>query len=419
MARKHNYLNNKDILKEIHKSKSTYCIYRDKTTDTDFDIILDSVDDIAGDGVSISSETHPAAKWSATINKGVRVPGRAGTKFATILSHGSYKNNLDEHLSPLSEVGQVLSIVPNIIIAKDNKAKRLSKAAYDAAVLAGEKVKQIDFAIDPANYTLQDLVFRINTFEHIPLAPPKVSKTKAKRKKIVETELLVDLDIDDDLTDTSEKIKYTRVNFPPFYHFRYTDGDELIQVAKSHWDGSYDNGAFTGEFCISHGNMTQKLALMFMKLCERYATKGNWRGYTYNDEMRGQALLQLSVIGLQFNEHKSQNPFAYYTAVVNNAFRRVLNIEKRNQVIRDDILEVNDFSPSYSRQNEHDMARIEKQDSSSHGEVIDIDPESGVRTNLGILPDKSKIRASAKSAAAKKAAAASAAAAKKVATTKS
>ena len=36
------------------------------------------------------------------------------------------------------------------------------------------------------------------------------------------------------------------------------------------------------------------------------------------------------MIGLQFNEAKSDNPFAYYTtAAVNNSFTRVLNIEKK------------------------------------------------------------------------------------------
>ena len=71
---------------------------------------------------------------------------------------------------------------------------------------------------------------------------------------------------------------------------------------------------------------TNKLALMWMKLCDRYATRGNVRGYTYNDEMKGQAILQLAQIGLQFDESKSQNPFAYYTAAVTNSFVRVIKL---------------------------------------------------------------------------------------------
>jgi hypothetical protein len=117
-------------------------------------------------------------------------------------------------------------------------------------------------------------------------------------------------------------------------------------VGKSHWKGDLAKGAFNRE----HGKMTPKLAHMFIKLCERYATRSNWRGYTYNDEMRSQALLQLSQIGLQFDEAKSQNPFAYYTAAITNSFTRVLNIEKRNQNLRDDILEMNNLTPSYTRQ---------------------------------------------------------------------
>ena len=117
-------------------------------------------------------------------------------------------------------------------------------------------------------------------------------------------------------------------------------------MGKSHWQGDLVNGKFSKD----HGAITKTLAHMFMKLCERYATRSNWRGYTYNDEMRSQALLQLSQIGLQFDESKSQNPFAYYTAAITNSFTRVLNIEKRSQNLRDDILEMNGLTPSYTRQ---------------------------------------------------------------------
>ena len=105
-----------------------------------------------------------------------------------------------------------------------------------------------------------------------------------------------------------------------------------------------------------NGASRKNMYKMFIKLSERYAQRSNWRGYTYNEEMRGQAVLQLSQIGLQFDESKSENPFAYYTAAVTNSFTRVLNIEKKNQNIRDDMLEINGLTPSLTRQNRDEYA---------------------------------------------------------------
>jgi len=41
-----NYLNNRDILKEIHHSKNTFCWYKDPALDHQFDIILPGIDKI-------------------------------------------------------------------------------------------------------------------------------------------------------------------------------------------------------------------------------------------------------------------------------------------------------------------------------------------------------------------------------------
>jgi hypothetical protein len=166
------------------------------------------------------------------------------------------------------------------------------------------------------------------TFDHIPLAPG--------RKKTVKS-----------TADGHEK-----VNFPPFQHWKFNDEGELICVGKSHWKGNVDTGKFSKE----HGRITENLGKMFIKLSERYAQRSNWRGYTYNDEMKGQAILQLSQIGLQFDESKSENPFAYYTAAVTNSFTRILNLEKKNQNIRDDLLEEAGLTPSLTRQNSQEYA---------------------------------------------------------------
>jgi hypothetical protein len=253
------YLTNKDLLREIHLSKNTYCSYTQPEY-SEYDLIVPNLEKLN---------------------------------------------------------------VRTVAEAKRNKAAMLSKRAYQQAQLTDKKTTAKEHEIDYKKIKKQDLVFRVMTFDHIPLAP-------GRKKTLKNT------------ADSHEK-----VNFPPFQHWKFDDSDNLICVGKSHWKGDLQTGVFNKEF----GRMTDNLARMFLKLCERYATRGNVRGYTYNDEMRGQAILQLTQIGLQFDESKSNNPFAYYTAAVTNSFVRIINIEKRNQNIRDDILEMNGMNPSWSRQN--------------------------------------------------------------------
>ena len=275
-----NYLNNKDILKEIHKSKSTYCSFVEPGTDSQPDIILESVDRIN----------------MRTIAEGRRL-----------------------------------------------RATRISKET-------GETVTEKDIKNT-------DVVFRIMTTEHLPMVPKK--KRKKKQEEPVNNDLndLLGYDkneLDSENIDPSAELVPMRVNFPAFFHYRLDEQKRPVIVGKSHWVGGMSNGHFS----VDHGKTTNKLATMYMKLCERYATRSNWRGYTYNEEMRGQALLQLAQIGLQFDESKSANPFAYYTAAITNSFTRVLNIEKKNQNIRDDLLEEAGLNPSWTRQNQDYYKKI-------------------------------------------------------------
>ena len=264
-GRKQKYLNNKDLLAEIHKSKATFSSYTSKDY-VQHDIILSNIDKIN---------------------------------------------------------------IRTIADAKRNRAKRIGLEAFNAARIAGDKkIKLAECTPDYKTIKKTDLVFRIMTFTHIPLAPGRKKTTKTT-------------------ADAHEK-----VNFPPYQHWKFDKNDNLECVGKSHWKG----GVKTGKFCKDHGRITENLGKMYIKLSERYAQRSNWRGYTYVDEMRGQAILQLSQIGLQFDESKSENPFAYYTAAVTNSFTRVLNIEKKNQNIRDDMLEQNGLTPSMTRQNSQEFA---------------------------------------------------------------
>ena len=102
------------------------------------------------------------------------------------------------------------------------------------------------------------------------------------------------------------KADHIKVNFPPFYHYRLDENNELYVVGKSHWCGDLE----TGYFSKTHGYLTDTLALMIVKLCEKYASNSKFRGYSYRDEFVGQAVMQLVQVCLMFNEEKSENPFS-------------------------------------------------------------------------------------------------------------
>jgi len=232
------------------------------------------------------------------------------------------------------------------------KEIHLSKNAYCTFLDKGEKD-----SVDPKKIPTSDLVFRVMTWDHVPVAPKQPRKVDKKKtaKDIFEFEDEKDeifADLEDPTTAKEiDDMVHVKVNFPPFQHFRLDSTNTFQCIGKSHWTGGLENG----EFSKDHGNITNKLARMYIMMCEKYAMKFNWRGYTYNDEMRNSAILQLTYVGLRFNEAKSANPFAYYTAAITNSFCRVLNSEKRNQNIRDDILEINGLNPSWTRQGTSSM----------------------------------------------------------------
>ena len=297
------YLNNRDLLAQIHASKNTYCSYV-LLEDAQYDLIIPDLKKINAN---------------------------------------------------------------NIALARKARSKRLTQEAWEQAKKAGlKKIKLSDYTVSTRKINKTELVFRVKTYDHIP-----TDSTRKKNPK-----------------QTSDY--HTKVNFPPFHHYRIDKKGKLKCVGKSHWVGGMSNGHFD----CTHGKMTNQLAMMYMKLCERYGTRANWRGYTYNDEMQSQALMQLSQIGLQFDESKSDNPFAYYTAAITNSFTRILNLEKKNQTIRDDLLEQNNMMPSFTRQNDNQYNSIgfKKRMVTAHGDVTVVNKTGLAKLNRQ-LKKKGKIEA--------------------------
>lgn len=99
--------------------------------------------------------------------------------------------------------------------------------------------------------------------------------------------------------------------------------------------------------------MTDTLARMLQMLTKRYASRSNFANYTYNDDMQAYAMMMLVRTWNSFNPAKSNNPFAFFTQCIKNSFIQFLNQEKRQRVVRDELLVDAGLSPSYTYQLEH------------------------------------------------------------------
>ncbi len=112
---------------------------------------------------------------------------------------------------------------------------------------------------DTDPFTVDGLVFRYMTYDHIPLDPDRKRKSRATNQS------------------------HAHTNFPPFKHMLLVvapDGSRSWQeVGRSHWDGDFE----LGNFSTIKGRMSNRLGKMFMMLVEKYANRANFRNYCVDD----------------------------------------------------------------------------------------------------------------------------------------
>ena len=130
------YLNNRDLLAQIHASKNTFCSYV-ADDDARYDVIVPNIKKI-----------NAAA----------------------------------------------------IAQARKNKSKRLTQEAWQEAKDSGlKKIKLSDYTVSTRKIDKTELVFRVMTFDHVPLEPGR----KKNPKSVAD--------------------RHTKCNFPPFQHYRLDD----------------------------------------------------------------------------------------------------------------------------------------------------------------------------------------------------
>jgi hypothetical protein len=107
--------------------------------------------------------------------------------------------------------------------------------------------------------------------------------------------------------------------------------------------------------------ITPALGTMLLDLTTHYATRGNWRGYSYIDDFVGSAMVKLTENWWKWNRDKG-HPFPYMTQIVYYEFLSCLEKEKKKSSYRDDLIERAGLLPSFSRQLENDVMSKEHWD---------------------------------------------------------
>ena len=95
----------------------------------------------------------------------------------------------------------------------------------------------------------------------------------------------------------------------------------------------------------------------FYKIATRLSTKYRFANYTYRDEMISDAIENCVMVVNGFDPNKSNNPFAYFTQVIRNAFFRRIMKEKKQTYIKYRSMQKMTIDGGLSLQQEMDEAR--------------------------------------------------------------
>lgn len=120
---------------------------------------------------------------------------------------------------------------------------------------------------------------------------------------------------------------------------------------------------------------TPKLTLYLQLMVNKYANKGQWRGYSYISDMKSDALLTLCQNAFKYNEEKYDNPFGYYTQIIKYCFITFLEKEEVIRDIKDSLWESIGMTPSYARQIKNEMMKDTTHQSSKSVKALKKDVE--------------------------------------------
>lgn len=136
----------------------------------------------------------------------------------------------------------------------------------------------------------------------------------------------------------------------------YIDNKEMLEEVRK------SKAIYESNPELAGAALTPRLAEMFVLLVGHYGTKKNWIGYSYLEELKGEALVNLVNKWHKFDCEKYDKPFAYYSMLVERSFIGQIQKEKKPQKVRDAIITSRGEMPSFAAQEEHKKQMKEDMD---------------------------------------------------------
>lgn len=90
---------------------------------------------------------------------------------------------------------------------------------------------------------------------------------------------------------------------------------------------------------VKRGKVNDALGKMIMDITKGLASKGNWNGYTWKEDMIGEGILIILKYMHNFTEGK--NPHAYLSMIAKNAFIQYIQRQKKHSNIKDKLYQFN------------------------------------------------------------------------------
>lgn len=113
-----------------------------------------------------------------------------------------------------------------------------------------------------------------------------------------------------------------------------TNKDLVIEIMKYKETCRWDEN---GKYIQGSGVVHEKLGLMIMTIAKNFATKPNFSGYTWKNDMVGDAILTCIkyIHNFKLDGPRPPNPFAYITTICYNSFINYIKKQKNHSKIKD------------------------------------------------------------------------------------